>query len=79
MQRRFKEGENYLKKVIAGFATLASEEDAGPGDGVMYTWLGEAQFRMKNYPLALQSFQKAITALESGAQYDDSRTGLITD
>jgi serine/threonine protein kinase/tetratricopeptide (TPR) repeat protein len=79
LQGKFKEGESYVMRLIADFAKLASEEDSGPGDGVMYTWVGEAQFGMKNYPLALQSFQRAISALESGAQYDDSRTGLVTD
>ena len=78
LQGNLKEGESQLKRVIADFAKLGSEEDSGPGNGVMHSWVGESEFGLKNYPQALQSFQKSIAALESDVQYDDSRTGLIT-
>jgi tetratricopeptide (TPR) repeat protein len=79
LEESSKEGETRLQRVIADFVKLGSEEDSGPGNAVMLTWLGEAQFDMKEYAQALGSFQKAIAAIESDVQYDDGRTGLITD
>ena len=79
LEGKFKEGATQLQQLIGSFKKLASEEDTGPGYGVLFTWLGEAQFGARNYAQALQSFQQAAKALEEeGAQYDDGRSGLVT-
>ena len=79
LEGKFKEGATQLQSLITRYRKLGSEEDAGPGYGVLFTWLGEAQFGANNYAHALQSFQQAAKALEAeGAQYDDGRSGLVT-
>jgi len=78
VEGRFKQGATQLQQLITTYQKLASEEDAGPGYGVLFTWLGEAQFGAGNYPQALQSFQQAAKAIEAEVQYDDGRSGLVT-
>jgi tetratricopeptide (TPR) repeat protein len=78
LEARFKEGETQLRQLIGSFKKLASEEDTGPGYGVLFAWLGEAQFGARNYAQALQSSQQAAKALEEDVQYDDGRSGLVT-
>jgi tetratricopeptide (TPR) repeat protein len=65
--------------VIAGFENLNSDEDVGPGEGVLYTWLGEAQFQTKKFEQALNSYKKAADSLEKDVQYDNGRCGIATD
>ena len=55
---------------------MHSETDSGPGNGLMFAWLGEAQFGAKNYAEALKSYQKSIAAIEKDPPYDDNRCGL---
>jgi len=76
---RFAEAVVTLQRTMNGFEKLHLEGDTGPGNGLMFTWLGEAQSGMHNYGEALGSYQKAIAALEKDAQLDDSRCGIATD
>jgi eukaryotic-like serine/threonine-protein kinase len=74
-----RDAEGQLSRAIAGFENLNSEEDVGPGEGALYSWLGEAQFQTSKYALALKSYQKAAESLEKDVQYDDGRCGIVTD
>jgi tetratricopeptide (TPR) repeat protein len=74
-----RDGEAQLSRVIAGFKDLNSEEDSGPGDGVLYTWLGEAELQTNKFDQALVSYKKAAESLEKDVQYDDGRCGVVTD
>jgi eukaryotic-like serine/threonine-protein kinase len=78
LEGNFKEGAPQLQQLITRYQGLPSDEDVGPGFGVLFTWLGEAQFGAGNYAQALQSFQQAAKTIEGGVQYDDARTGLVT-
>jgi eukaryotic-like serine/threonine-protein kinase len=79
VEGRFREGRDQLHRVITEFESLDSEEDAGPGMGTLYSWLGEAQMGNKEYAPALQSFQKALQILEKDVPYDDGRCGIVID
>jgi tetratricopeptide (TPR) repeat protein len=76
---RFREAAAKLQETISGFEKLHLEGDTGPGNGLMFTWLGEAQSGQHNYGDALRFYQKAIAALEKDAQLDDSRCGIAAD
>jgi tetratricopeptide (TPR) repeat protein len=78
LEGRSREGEDQLHPVIAAFESLDSEEEVGPGAGVLYTWLGEAQMGNREYARALESFRKAVEALEKNVQYADGRCGIVT-
>jgi non-specific serine/threonine protein kinase/serine/threonine-protein kinase len=73
------DAEPQLGAVIAGFENLNSDEDSGPGIGVLYTWLGEAQLQTRKYALALNSYKKAAESLEKDVQFDGGRCGITTD
>jgi serine/threonine protein kinase len=76
---RFTEAAAALQRTIGGFEKLHLEGDTGPGNGLMFTWLGEAQYGTRNYGESLRSYQKAIAALERDAELDDSRCGMAAD
>ncbi len=79
LEGRFRDAETALAKLIAGFESLHSEEDTGPGMGSMHAWLGEAQFGAGKFEQALKSFRKSAQLLESDVQYDDGKCGIVTD
>jgi tetratricopeptide (TPR) repeat protein len=79
LQGRSRVAESQFRGVIAGFENLNSDEDVGPGVGVLYTWLGEAQFQTKKYDQALNSYTKAADSLEKDVQFDNGRCGIATD
>jgi non-specific serine/threonine protein kinase/serine/threonine-protein kinase len=79
LEGRSREAETQLSRVIDGFKNLNSEEDSGPGDGVLYTWLGEAQLETNKFDQALVSYKQAAEALEKDVQYDDGKCGIVTD
>jgi tetratricopeptide (TPR) repeat protein len=79
LERRFRDAETAIAVVIAAFEALHEEEDSGPGMGVMYAWLGEAQFGAGKLDQALRSLQKSAQLLESDMQYSDGICGIITD
>jgi tetratricopeptide (TPR) repeat protein len=79
LQGRAINAETQFRSVIAGFENLNSDEDVGPGEGVLYTWLGEAQFQTKKFEQALNSYKKAADSLEKDVQYDNGRCGIATD
>jgi TolA-binding protein len=58
LEGRSRDAEAQFSAVIAGFENLNSDEDAGPGIGVLYTWLGEAHLQTKKYVQALDSYKK---------------------
>lgn len=78
VQGRFTEAEARMSQVVSAFANVNSEEDTGPGLGVLYTWLGESQFANRQFDGALKSFKKAVEFLEKDVQYDDGRSGIVT-
>ncbi len=78
IQGRFPEAEVRLSQVVSAFSNVSSEEDTGPGFGVLYTWLGESQFGTRQFEDALKSFEKAVEFLEKDVQYDDGRCGIVT-
>ena len=78
-ERRFRDAETAIAKVIARFEALNEEEDTGPGMGVMYAWLGEAQFGVGKFEEALKSFRKSAQLLESDVQYADGICGISTE
>ena len=68
-----------VQRAAQGFEKLHLEGDTGPGAGPMQIWIGEAQAGMRNYPEALKSYQKAVTALTADqGMYDDARCDLAT-
>jgi non-specific serine/threonine protein kinase/serine/threonine-protein kinase len=79
LKGRFRDAETALSSNIAAFQSLNSEEDVGPGMGVLHAWLAEAQFGSGNYSGAAKSFRKSADELESDVQYDDGRCGIATD
>jgi eukaryotic-like serine/threonine-protein kinase len=79
LEGRSRDAEAQLSDVITGFEKLNSDEDVGPGDGVLFTWLGEAQLQTKKYDQALDSYKKAAESLEKDVQYDNGRCGIATD
>ena len=74
---KFAEAAAQLDRTLNAFHKLHAEEDTGPGDGAMYAWLGEAQFGMHQPAQALESYQKAVKALESDVQYADGQAGIV--
>jgi serine/threonine protein kinase/tetratricopeptide (TPR) repeat protein len=78
MEGRFPEADAQLSHIVADFVNLNSEEDIGPGYGVLYAWLGESQFASRQFDRALKSFKKAVEYFEKGPQYDDARCGIAT-
>ena len=78
IQGRFPEAQAQLSQVVSAYSNVNSEEDTGPGMGVVYTWLGESQFRNRQFDGALKSFKKAVELLEKDVQYDDGRSGIVT-
>jgi non-specific serine/threonine protein kinase/serine/threonine-protein kinase len=68
-----------VRRAAHGFESMHLEGDTGPGAGPMQIWIGEAQAGMRNYPEALKSYQKAVTALtKDQGMYDDARCDLAT-
>jgi serine/threonine protein kinase/tetratricopeptide (TPR) repeat protein len=79
LEGRSRGAEAQFRGVIAGFENLNSDEDVGPGVGVLYTWLGEAQLQTNKYDRALDSYKKAAESLEKDVQFDNGRCGIMTD
>jgi len=78
LQGRYQEAETQLQRAIDNIHKLGSDEDTGPGDGVMFAWLGQAQSGERKFAAAIESYKKAAKAIEDEVQYDDGKTGLIT-
>jgi non-specific serine/threonine protein kinase/serine/threonine-protein kinase len=75
---RFREG---IEQLQPGFALYAkdTEDDAGPGLGVLRAWQGHAYAGLHEYPRALQEFRQSIAVLEKDVQYADARSGVAAD
>ncbi|HVU45111.1 MAG TPA: protein kinase [Terracidiphilus sp.] len=79
LRGRFRDAETALSNNITAFEDMNSEEDVGPGMGVLHAWLGEAQLESGEFDQAAKSFKKSADELEGDVQYDDGRCGIVTD
>ncbi len=79
LKQRYRDAEAALAGNLAAFQSLNSEEDVGPGMGVLHAWLAEAQFGSGKFDQAAKTFKKSADELESDVQYDDGRCGIVTD
>jgi len=78
LKARFREAEPALAKLIAAYEALNAEENSGPGNEVLYQWLGEAQFGQGKHEQALKSFKKSLEILADNGGNDDAICGIMT-
>jgi tetratricopeptide (TPR) repeat protein len=69
LKGRYGDAERGIAKVIAAFQALNSEDDSGPGMGVLWAWLGEAQFGAARFDEALKWFKRSVEELEKDPRY----------
>ena len=78
MEGRFAAGEGAINSSIEGFHKLGTDEDTGPGDAVMYAWLGEAQMGQQKFAQAAELLRRSAKAIETNeVKYDDGDTGIV--
>ena len=56
-----------------------TEDDSGPGVGVLQAWLAQGHYRAGRYAEALQALHESIRGLQGGPSYADGRSGLAED
>jgi tetratricopeptide (TPR) repeat protein len=78
LKARFREAEPALVSLIAVYEALNAEENSGPGNEVLYQWLGEAQFGQGKHEQALKSFNKSLEILADNGGNDDAICGIMT-
>jgi eukaryotic-like serine/threonine-protein kinase len=78
LKGHYREAEAPLAQMIADYEKLNAEENTGPGEEVLYQWLGEAQYGQRKFELAIKAFSESIKRLESDASYDDAICGIMT-
>ncbi|KAA6459136.1 hypothetical protein DYQ86_17890 [Acidobacteria bacterium AB60] len=78
LKGRFREAEAGIERVMAGFHALHAEEDSGPGMGVLYAWLGEAQYSAGDFGPALESFRRSMEELVKDSADRDTQCGIVT-